>query len=89
MIETLITSSALIAGICLLRLFLKGRISPGIQYGIWATVALRLMIPWFSPLYSWFRTIESPFSVMNAADNLREMASVRPVAEPLLDNLGR
>ena len=35
MIETLITSSALIAGICLLRLFLKGRISPGIQYGIW------------------------------------------------------
>lgn len=88
MIETLITSSALIAGICLLRLFLKGRISPGIQYGIWATVALRLMIPWFSPLYSWFRTIESPFSVMNAADNLREMASVRPVAEPLLDNLG-
>ena len=36
MIETLITSSALIAGICLLRLFLKGRSVPeySMEFGL-------------------------------------------------------
>lgn len=42
MVETLITSSALIAGICACRLPFSGRISPRIMYAMWGLPALRL-----------------------------------------------
>ena len=48
MVETLITSSALIAGICAFRLLFKGRISPRIMYAMWGLPALRLLMPLFT-----------------------------------------
>lgn len=92
MAETLITSSVLIMGICIIRALLKGRISPGFQYGMWAVAALRLVIPWFYPLIGWmragwFQPPASALSVMNAADALRDMAASRPGMGPLVNNL--
>ena len=45
MLQWIISSSVLIAVILLLRLLLKGRISLRLQYGLWALVLLRLLIP--------------------------------------------
>lgn len=59
MIQVILTSSVLIVVIALLRLVLKGRIRPGLQYGLWGLVLLRLLVP-----VSWF---ESPVSVAEAA----------------------
>lgn len=50
MIETLIASSVLIASVCLIRYFGKGRIRPLFLYSLWGLVVLRLIIPWFYPL---------------------------------------
>lgn len=77
MIETVIASSALIVGVCLLRFLLKGRISPQIQYGMWILVAVRLIFPWLSPLFGEIGHISSRFSVMNAAERIRENVAVR------------
>lgn len=60
MTEFVITSSALIAAIILLRHFLKGRISLRLQYALWLLVVLRLLIPFSLP--------ESPISLMNAVE---------------------
>lgn len=67
MIETLIASSALILGICLLRRLLKGRIAPQVQYSLWGIAAVRLMLPWFEWIFGWSGRISSRFSVMNGA----------------------
>ena len=53
MVETLITSSALIAGICACRLLFSGRISPRIMYAMWGLPALRLLMPLFYPADRW------------------------------------
>lgn len=58
MTELVTTSSALILVLILLRHLFKGKISPGIQYALWALVLVRLLVP-ISPL-------ESPISIMNA-----------------------
>ena len=58
MTELVISSSVLILVLALLRHFFKGKISPGIQYALWALVLVRLLVP-VSPL-------ESPVSIMNA-----------------------
>jgi beta-lactamase regulating signal transducer with metallopeptidase domain len=58
MTELVITSSVLILVLILLRHLFKGKISPGIQYALWALVLVRLLVP-VSPL-------ESPVSIMNA-----------------------
>lgn len=91
MAETLITSSVLIAGICLLRALLKGRISPVIQYGMWSVAAFRLVLPCLYPVFDWLKVawisnVSSPFSVMNAAGALRDMAFSSPVMGPLANN---
>ena len=45
MIEWMITSSALILLIILLRVWIKDRVSPRLRYALWALVLLRLLIP--------------------------------------------
>ena len=45
MIEWIITSSALIGIVLILRLLLKRRISAKLRYGLWLLVLLRLLIP--------------------------------------------
>ncbi len=45
MTEWMLSSSVLIVVVVLLRLLLKGRIGLRLQYGLWAVVLLRLLIP--------------------------------------------
>lgn len=45
MLEILISSSALIVVLVLLRVILRGRISARVQYALWGLVALRLLVP--------------------------------------------
>ena len=59
--ETVITSSVLIIAILFIRFVFKGKISRRLQYGLWALVAIRLLLPFsFS--------VPAPVSVMNAID---------------------
>lgn len=74
--EIILTSSALILVIALLRQVLRGRISPRVQYALWLLAALRLLIP--GTLFP------APVSVVGAAAELREVlqpAALAP-AEP-------
>ncbi len=74
--EIILTSSALILVIALLRRVLRGRISPRVQYALWLLAALRLLIP--GTLFP------APVSVVGAAAELREVfqpAALAP-AEP-------
>lgn len=87
MAETLITSSALILGVCLLRVLLKGKMSPLVQYGMWSIVALRLILPWFYPVFGWLTELKSRFSVMNAAEAVREMAAAGANAGQAMDHI--
>lgn len=59
MTEWFITSSVLILIVLLLRTLLKGKISLRLQYGLWALVLVRLLLPISLPA--------SEFSVMNTA----------------------
>ena len=59
MTEVLVSSTVLILALAALRLLLRGRINPRLQYALWLLAALRLLLP--VPLVS------SPVSVMNAA----------------------
>ncbi|MGN1001327.1 MAG: M56 family metallopeptidase [Oscillospiraceae bacterium] len=59
MTEWIISSSVLILVLVLLRRVLRGRISLRLQYGLWALVLLRLLLP--------VSLAESAVSVMNAA----------------------
>ena len=87
MVETLITSSALIAGICACRLLFSGRISPRIMYAMWGLPALRLLMPLFYPADRWLKTLRSSFSVMNAVDRLHDQVIAGTEMEPLVDNI--
>ncbi len=49
MIESILSSSLLIVAVTALRYALRGRISLRLQYGLWALVALRLLLPF--PLF--------------------------------------
>lgn len=60
MTEWAITSSVLIVAVLILRLCLKGRISLRLQYGLWALVLVRLLLP-----ISFGHT---PVSVLNAVE---------------------
>ena len=64
MIEIMISSSVLIIAICLLRVLLKGRINPRLQYAMWLLVVMRLIAGLFSPVYNWLSGWRSRFSVM-------------------------
>ena len=59
MIEWIVTSSALILLVLLLRLLVRDRVSPRLRYALWGLVLLRLVIP----VSLW----ESPASVLRAA----------------------
>ena len=53
MIEWIVTSSALILLVLLLRLLVRDRVSPRLRYALWGLVLLRLVIPvslWESPV---------------------------------------
>lgn len=45
MLEWMISSTLLTALVIVLRFFLKGRVSPRLQYALWALVLVRLLIP--------------------------------------------
>lgn len=68
MINTIISSSALILIILAIRFAFKGKINPMVQYGLWSLVALRLVFFSWLTLYP----VESPLSVMNIATNTAE-----------------
>ncbi|MDL2273753.1 M56 family metallopeptidase [Oscillospiraceae bacterium OttesenSCG-928-G22] len=63
MLETIITSSALIAAIILVRGLFKSSLSRRLRYALWAIVLLRLLVP--------VQLLESPVSIMNAVDSER------------------
>lgn len=56
-LEVLISSSVLILALALLRILLRGKISPRLQFGLWLLVAVRLLVP--------VSLGQSPASVMN------------------------
>ncbi len=58
--ELLLTSSVLILGVTALRYLLRGRVSPRLQYALWALVLVRLLVP--LPV-----TVQSHASVMYPA----------------------
>lgn len=59
MLESIISSSVLILVIAILRFLLKGRISARLQYALWLTVLIRLLLP--------VSLFHSPLSVAEAA----------------------
>ena len=80
--EILITSSVLIAALVLLRVVFRTSIPRRVQYGLWALVLLRLLIPVELPAL--------PISVLNAAQGSRqavEAAMEAPVYVPPADRL--
>lgn len=58
MIESVITSSALILVMIGVRILFRGRVSRRLQYALWGLVLLRLLMP--------FSLLQSPVSIMNA-----------------------
>ena len=77
MTETLITSSVIILMLCAIRILFKGRIRPTVQYGLWGIAAARLALPCFYPVIRWFGSLQSPWSIMNAAAPLADRLAVR------------
>ena len=75
MLETLVTSSVLIAALCVLRLT-RGRVSARLIYALWLTAALRLMLP--------FSLVPSPVSVANLGGALPDRLSA-DIARPGAD----
>ena len=75
MLETLVTSSVLIAALCVLRLT-RGRVSARLIYALWLTAALRLMLP--------FSLVPSPVSVANLGGALPDRLSAE-IARPGAD----
>ena len=45
LLEVLVSSSVLILALSAMRLALRGKISPRLQYGLWLLVAVRLLVP--------------------------------------------
>lgn len=91
MIETVLTSSVLIAVIALLRRLLRGRLDPRLQYALWLLAAARLLIP--GPLFpvpvslteaaaSLQTAIWKEASSSNGAD-LPDLEGITPVLTPL------
>ena len=87
MTEVLISSSALILAVCLLRFLLQNRISMKIRYGLWGLAALRLILPMFYPLQKLTDVFRSRFSVMNAAQTVRQNMIAQTDLKYLADNV--
>ena len=45
LLEVLVSSSVLILALSAMRLVLRGKISPRLQYGLWLLAAVRLLVP--------------------------------------------
>ena len=72
-LEVLVSSSVLILALALLRLLLRGKISPRLQYGLWLLVAVRLLVP--------VSVGASPASVMNYVPQ-RAVAAMEEASVP-------
>lgn len=59
--QWIISASVLTAAVCVLRTAMKGKISPIMQYALWALVLVRLLIP--------VSFSGSAFSVLNYMEN--------------------
>jgi beta-lactamase regulating signal transducer with metallopeptidase domain len=81
MIDALIASSLLILILLTLRFFLKGKISPLLQYSLWGLVGLRLLY------WGWLDLIplSSPLSILNitekAGQNLQSLSDTELVLQ--------
>lgn len=80
MINTMISSTALILIILAIRFLFRGKVNPMVLYGLWSLVALRLVA------FSWLNLhpIESVFSVMNAAGNAAEIIRGHSAVEQVM-----
>lgn len=75
MTEWIITSSALIVIIIALRGLLKGKISLRLQYGLWALVLVRLLLP--------FSVVDSAVSVGNLILDISSQSAVQEAGTAL------
>lgn len=71
MTEWIVSSTVLIAAMLLLRRLLRGKVSPRLQYALWAIVLVRLLVP-----VSFFN---SAISVQNVRENVMERPEVQQV----------
>ena len=69
--EIIITSTALILCVMLIRHFFKGKISSRLQYALWILVAVRLMMPISAQIRLSLGAIDE-FRVMELAERLEE-----------------
>lgn len=73
----IISASVLLAAVILLRLALRGRIAPRLQYALWGLVLLRLLLP--------VSLGAAPFSVLNALPSQSASGQAAPaVTAPVL-----
>lgn len=93
MIEFIVTSSALIVVIIILRCLFQWKISRRLQYALWGIVLLRLLMPFslFSSQFSimnMFATvgIDKPEPEISAAPNINTDNEMTPVGGPLTGN---
>lgn len=75
MAEWILTSSVLILIVIALRGILKGKISLRLQYGLWALVLVRLLIP--------ISITNSAISVGNLVENIRQQSAVQEISTSL------
>lgn len=80
MIETIITSSVLIAALLLIRFLFAGKISRRMQYALWGVALLRLLLP--------FPLIESSISIMNTLDVGRTEYGLSSSFQPYRESIG-
>ena len=69
--EIVITSSALILCIMLIRILFKGKISGRLQYALWLLVVLRLIIPSSAQIHMAVGSLEE-FRIMDLVERLEE-----------------
>lgn len=69
----ILSSSALIGGVLLLRRLIRGKISPRIQYAVWLLVLVRLLMP--------FSLFESGLSVQNLQEEALKQPQVQQIQQ--------
>ena len=79
MTEWAVTSSVLIIVVLILRQCLKGRVSLRLQYGLWALVLVRLLLP--------VSLGHTPVSVLNAVDPITSTQTVEQAVQHLPGNV--
>lgn len=75
MIEHLITSTVLLAGILLIRMIFGNRMSQRLKYGLWLLAAIKLLIP--LPMY------ETDISVMNVVQLMANQTGKEQTVTPV------